>query len=281
MKSHFQFNKNERSGIFFLILIITILGLISWFVDFSSNEPITASEEVNRLNQQIDSLAKLTPPKKRYTYNPNYIDQDKGYQIGLSLDEINRLLQYRLEGNYVNSAKEFQQVTLVSDAVLEAIKQDFRFPDFKNTKKKSTSVSKKSKVPIVVKDMNAVSEEELKQISGIGDVLAARIIKFRTALGGFLIEDQLYDVYGLKPEIVNKLKERYAVLTKPTIEKLNINEVSAYDLSSLTYINYPLAKQIIAYRDSVGGFQSIDELTKIQGFPVKKINRIGLYLLIN
>lgn len=281
MKSHFQFSKNERNGIFFLILLIVVLQLVYWFVDFSSDEQLVVNDEVESLNKQIDSFAALQPIKKIFTYNPNFITEEKGYQLGLSLGEIDKLLKYRTQGKYVNSADEFQQVTQVSDSVLNMIKNDFRFPHFKSEKRKTKAPPVQSKAAIVKKDLNTVSEDELKEISGIGNTLAARIIKFRTALGGFLVEDQLYDVYGLKPEIVKKVTERYSVQTKPTIERLNINEVSAYELSSLLYIKYNLAKRIIAYRDSVGAFESIDQLTKIEGFPTDKIERIGLYLLIN
>ncbi|NER18439.1 ComEA family DNA-binding protein [Spongiivirga citrea] len=281
MKSHFQFSKNERNGIFFLILLIVVLQLIYWFVDFSQDEQLVVNSEIELLNRQIDSFSALQPVKKAFTYNPNFITEEKGYQLGLSLDEIDRLHRFRAIGKYVNTADEFQQVTQVSDSVLNTIKQDFRFPNFKPQKKGTKALLVKPKIAIVKEDLNSVSENELKAISGIGNALAARIIKFRTALGGFLVEDQLYDVYGLKPEVVNKVKERYSVFTKPTIERLNINEVSAYELSSLVYVKYSLAKKIVAYRDSVGTFESIDQLTKIEGFPTNKIERIRLYLLVD
>jgi len=280
MKSHFQFSKNERNGIFFLILLIVVLQVVYWFVDFSSYEQLVVTDEVELLNRQIDSFAALQPPKKTFNYNPNFITEEKGYQLGLSLDEISRLHVFRAKGKYVNSVDEFQRITQVPDSILNTIKQDFRFPNFKAQKKKTEIASVSSKVVIVKKDLNSVSEDELKEISGIGNTLAARIIKFRTALGGFLIEDQLYDVYGLKSEVVNRIKEKYSVLTKPKIERLNINDVSAYELSSLVYVKYNLAKKIVAYRDSLGSFESIDQLTKIEGFPTNKIKRIRLYLLV-
>jgi DNA uptake protein ComE-like DNA-binding protein len=127
-------------------------------------------------------------------------------------------------------------------------------------------------------DLNLATREDLMAISGIGAVLSARIIKFRDRLGGFWVADQLYDVYGLEPEVVAKALERFEVVTLPEVEKININAASAAELSRLIYISPELAEQIIAYRQRNGSIDSFDELTLIEDFPAEKIERIRLYL---
>jgi competence ComEA-like helix-hairpin-helix protein len=62
------------------------------------------------------------------------------------------------------------------------------------------------------------------------------------------------------------------------VEKINLNEASAEELSRLIYISPELAKQIIAYRQRNGSIDSFDELTAIEDFPAEKIERIRLYL---
>ena len=49
-------------------------------------------------------------------------------------------------------------------------------------------------------------------------------------------------------------------------------------MEKLIYINQNLAIQIVTYRDSVGIIRDFSELSKIEDFPVKKIDRIKLYL---
>ena len=127
-------------------------------------------------------------------------------------------------------------------------------------------------------DLNLATREELMAISGIGEVLSARIIKFRDRLGGFLVVDQLYDVYGLEPEVVAKALERFEVVSLPEVEKINLNEASAEELSRLIYISPELARQIIGYRQRNGSIDSFDELSAIEDFPADKIERIRLYL---
>lgn len=56
--------------------------------------------------------------------------------------------------------------------------------------------------------------------------------------------------------------------------KLNINTATKEDLMTLTGINISLAKKIIAYRDEIGGFTSIDQLLEIYGIDDRIFNRI-------
>jgi DNA uptake protein ComE-like DNA-binding protein len=128
------------------------------------------------------------------------------------------------------------------------------------------------------KDWNQATPEELKGIYGIGDKLSARIVKFRNRLGGFMVNEQLYDVYGLEEEVVLRILEEFRVKEQPAIERININTATRREMEQLIYINQNLAIQIVTYRDSVGIIQSFNEFLKIEDFPADKIDRIKLYL---
>ena len=146
----------------------------------------------------------------------------------MSNQQIDRLHKHRDNDKYINSAKHFQQVTGVSDSLLVVMSPYFKFPDWvvaknKATKKKDTYIGKKKNAPIIKQDLNLVNAEKLKEIYGIGDKLSERIVKFRSSLNGFLTDDQLNEVYGLKPEVIDRILEKYTVLSKPSIVKLNVN----------------------------------------------------------
>jgi DNA uptake protein ComE-like DNA-binding protein len=288
-KSHFKFTKQERSGIFFLLLLLILVQI--GYVVFKDSTIIEEKVMVPdpKTQQQIDKLKKIATAKdtvKMYLFNPNFITDYKGYTLGLSIEEIDRLHAFRANNTYVNSAQEFQKVTLVSDSLLDAISPFFKFPDWVRTKS-SPSAQKKystnyqdSKVDIVISDLNTATKAELKLINGIGDKLAARIIKFRDRLGGFLFDDQLSDVYGLKPEVVEKTLKQFRVIKVPDIEKLDINTATAEELAQLVYIQRSVAYDIVAFRERNGGVRSFDELLEIETFPADRINRIALYLFL-
>ena len=56
-----------------------------------------------------------------------------------------------------------------------------------------------------VLDLNAADSAALEAMPYIGPVLAARICRFRNALGGFHAVEQLREVWGLKPEAAERL----------------------------------------------------------------------------
>ncbi len=286
-KSHFWYNKSQRNGILLLILIIFILQLTYVFVDFSNRDILNLDvSEINLFQSQIDSLKKEKKEKNKikiYRFNPNYLTDFKAYQLGLNVEEIDRLLRYRKTGKYVNSAQEFQKITEINDSLLHVISPLFKFPEWVNTNQKSKtsqkSISKNSKIANTkIKDLNAATTNDLMAIDGIGEKLAKRIITYRKLLQGYTYNYQLYEVYYLKKEVADLVLKQFTVLKKPIIQKLNINSATFKEILKLPYIDYDLTKKIYNFKDELGLFTSIVDLKKIDSFPIEKYDRITLYL---
>jgi DNA uptake protein ComE-like DNA-binding protein len=280
-RSHFWYNKSQRNGILILITIILIFQAIYIFVDFSNDEVNFKELELSKYQDHIDSLKVIQKEKNKseiYPFNPNYITDFKGYQLGMSVDEIDNLINFRKTGQFVNSAAEFQKVTKVSDSLLKQISPYFKFPEWVS-KSESTKIGiRERKAEIVVKDLNSATENNLIEINGIGEKLAKRIIAYRKLLGGFTFDDQLYEVYYLDSVVADKVLISFKVIEKPIIDKININEASFKEILHLPYIDYNLTKKILNYRDDIKEFKNMEELKKIDSFPLDKFNRIALYL---
>ncbi|TXN36728.1 helix-hairpin-helix domain-containing protein [Flagellimonas hymeniacidonis] len=284
-KSHFKFNKQERSGIFFLLLIIVVLQGVHLFIKAKPYDTESKIAVNTLVQSKLDSLKKSALQKeelKTFSFNPNYISDYKGYTLGISPEALDRLFAFREQGKFVNSAEEFQQVTKISDSLLKVIAPLFKFPKWKQKAKYASSYSNNStkKKTIQVADINSATEEDLKTISGIGEKLSSRIIKFRDRLGGFLEDEQLYDVYGLDVEVVERALNKFKVLNPPKVEKININKASVEEMSRLVYINRKLAQEIVKHREMHGRYKSLDELKHVPTFPLDRIARIKLYLTL-
>ena len=61
-------------------------------------------------------------------------------------------------------------------------------------------------------DLNTASAEELDQLSGVGPVIAQRIVDYREQNGPFTSVEQLTDVKGIGSKTLEKLKP-YLVVT--------------------------------------------------------------------
>lgn len=286
-RSHFVFSKSQQNGIFLLVGIIVLLQLLYFFFPFSSEESSNPGEDklVRELQQEVDSLKAIAASEKdsisMAPFNPNFISDYKGYVLGMSVEEIDRLHAYREKERWVNSSEEFQQVTGVSDSLLQEIAPLFKFPDWRQTSPaKQTGPKRAFSEAVVKQDVNTASAGELQQVNGIGEKLSARIINYRQSIGGFRSGEQLQDVYGLSPEVVERLLQRFEVRSAVR-EKQNLNTIQVIPLSELPYFNYELARKVVSYRQSNGEFTSFEELRNIPGFPVEKIERIKLYLAID
>ncbi len=291
MKSHFQFSNKQRNGIFLLILIIVGFQCFYVFAEFSEDSNIIESQEIKVFREELDSLKLIEIEKRKpkiYPFNPNYITDYKGYTLGMSNEEIDRLHKFRDSNQWVNSVQDFQNVTKVSDSFLEKISPYFKFPEWvTNPKPKSNSYSNsfsKSNKPKTYAqkiDLNTATANQLKKVYGVGEKLSERIVKFREKFnGGFVSDVQLTEVYGLSPEVIERIKNDFTVKTPRTIQKFNLNTATRDDLVTIQYVDYEVANRIIEERTLRDGFKSLEELTKVEDFPIHKIEIIKLYLYL-
>ena len=289
LKSHFWYTKNQRNGILFLLGLITVVQLLYHFVNLGKDDIVDVNQAaIISFQNQIDSLKFIETENRRpkiYPFNPNYISDYKGYQLGMKTKEIDLLLAHRNKRLFVNSAKEFQEVTKISDSLLQAISPYFKFPDWvqkKDREKKEqfsfASKTKKNISDITSSDINEATPYDFSLVKGVDEYLSERIIKYRSKLQGFSFPEQLFEVWGLEKEVADNILQVFSIQKKPRITKVNVNTASFKEVLSNPYIDYELCVQIFEYKDEVAELQSISEIKNIEGFPIEKYDRIVLYL---
>ncbi len=302
MKSHFTFSKSQRKGIFLLVLIIIVLQCLYFFINFSQPDIIVNRQELNKFQKEIDSLRaveieKRTP--KIYPFNPNYITDYKGYTLGMSNYEIDRLIAFRNEGNWINSVQQFQDITKVSDSLLNRIAPYFKFPEWitnpdgvsknypvdhfsEQARWRAGESNNKPKMFSQKQDLNTATAQQLQKVNGIGVYYSEKIIKLRNKfIGGFIADVQLQDVIGLTPEVIEKITNEFTVKSPRKIIKINLNKATIDELVTIQHIDYGVAYNIIEQRQLRQGYASLDELAKVKDFPINKIEIIKLYLSLD
>ncbi len=288
-KTIFQYSKNQKKGILIFFSMIIIVQICYYFTDFSLVKSSSAQQKKwLSLQSSLDSL-KLE--KQQYTttiypFNPNFISDFKAYKLGMKTEEIDKLLAFRKLGKFANSAKEFQQVTGISDSLLNIISPYFKFPDWVTNPSQNSNGFQKSnpnwknytkKEALRVIDINLATKEDLMKVYGIGDGISDRILTQKQVYGGFVSMEQLNDVWGLSPEVLTNLNTYFKIIQLPIIKKININNASIKELGQFAYFHYPISKNIVTYR-SMNGDIKIEDLANIKDFPVDKIKIIVLYL---
>ena len=285
IKSHFVFNKSQRNGILLLLFFISGYLVINYYVDFSKENLLDInSKEVIAIQKELDSLRTIEVESKKpkvFPFNPNFLTDFKGYTLGMSTEEIDRLLAFRKENKWINSVEDFKKVTKVSDSLLNKISPYFKFPDWvTNPKLKNKYVKKRFKEKKFTQkiDLNLATQDQLEAVNGIGKAFSKRIIDYRNKLGGFTNDIQLYQVYGLDFQVANSILKEFTVKTPKEIIKMNLNSISASDISTIPSISFDIAKKIWEFRILNEGIKSFSELENIEGLTKRKLQGIQLYL---
>jgi DNA uptake protein ComE-like DNA-binding protein len=278
-KRLFSLDSRQQLGILSLLFAVILVQCAIRYVSQPQPISITAFEKKWCAMQRNTDSLHVAKQKSSYvirTFNPNFIDDAKGYFLGMSTIEIDRLLEFRKSGKFVNSAEEFQQVTKVCDTLLNKIAPQFKFPNW--IKNKHTFKSSVNQNPKQQEDINVATADNLMAIYGIGPGFSNRILALRDQLGAFVSMEQMGDVYGLPIEVVNELQKKYCIVGKVAVKKININSASLTELASFPYFRYAIAREILAYRSMNGGIKAISDLEKIKNFPTNRLGIISLYL---
>ena len=119
MKSHFKFSRSQRNGIFLLLVLIVVFQCFYFFVEFPAEDTSGNKEALSEFIKEIDSLRLVQLEKnkpKTYPFNPNYITDFKGATLGMTNEEIDRLIAFRKQNKWINSKEDFKKVTKVTDS---------------------------------------------------------------------------------------------------------------------------------------------------------------------
>jgi competence protein ComEA len=282
-KSHFNFSRSEQSGILILIILITILSYLNYFSPLPTPVRLDVkAPHILKLQRELDSLRRIALENRKpklFSFNPNFITDFKAYALGMTTEQFDALKAFRAGGNWIRSVEDFQKVTGVDENWLDSISVYFKFPEWTKNQNRSERYKKDALLTYSQKtDLNIATPEKLQRVNGIGPALSERIILYRSKLGGFTDDIQLYFVYGLEASVVEKLLEQFTVKTPKEIMKININKASASDIATIPGIPYSLAKSIWEFVRLRDGLHDLHELTKFEEITARKLMLIQLYL---
>jgi len=198
----------------------------------------------------------------------------------MTTDEIDRLLRFRESGKWINSIADFKNVTEVSDSLLAEISPYFKFPEWVTNPKPKAAYSKKWKTKEEKRALNKMDYEDLLAIEGVDEETANKIMRHLKKVGGYQVDNQIYDVFGVSTKVKRLVLNEYTVKEKPTIELINVNTASASDLATIPLLTFDMAKEIVDYRLLREGIKTLEELKNLEGITTYKYERIKLYLHI-
>ena len=129
-------------------------------------------------------------------------------------------------------------------------------------------------------ELNTADSLDLVQLYNIGPVIARRILKYRSLLGGYVRREQLREVYGIDSARYNDIAPHLTV-DPSRITPIDINTADIDRLKRHPYLDYYQAKAIIRLREERGAYAGVGDILNIPIIDSETFTRIEPYLICN
>jgi len=307
---YFEFNPNEIDEESWVLLGFSEKQAQSIIKYREKGGYFYKKEDLKRLYVVDDSLYDLLEPyvvleRKSKSYS-NY-SIDKCYFVKLTEDsipiydgfsELEKIICNKKNGIYSYYLGGFSSVERAKEVQLQAIPLGFNMTEVKllscdfgfvinknktdnkykkNKFGKDNSASLKSELNNFKVKINAADTTGFKSLKGIGSYYSSKIVKYRTALGGFTSVEQLKEVYGIPPEVIDQNVNRLFV-DSIDIVKVNINTCETAELKKHPYINWNIANSIVQIRKSQEPYKTVEEIKKSDLVNDEIYRKIAPYL---
>ncbi len=253
LKSFFRFTSRERLAILLLCLLMVLFWTLPLFFpekppkismppsngsqpnasrsnSFAYGDALPASNapasEIPSTNHNRFSSETPSRVAHYFPFNPNTISPQQWQELGLRDKTILTIQHYLQKGGRFRKPEDLRKIWGLKPAEADLLIPYVQIPApiaegkkdqelWKAMPEKDTVILKPHKnwalEPI---DINLADTAAWMKFPGIGEVLAARIVKFRDKMGGFKSVEQVGKTYGIKDSLFQLMKP-FLTLGKP------------------------------------------------------------------
>ncbi len=313
--SFLRFSRTQRRAILFITVLATA-GMLVFksgvlvkedekagqpFVAAKVSRELVARDTNNYSTPHIPTYTHTTYPNRKTApetsfqsgaithFDPNHVTFKQLIEMGLREKAARNLVNYRSKGGRFHKPEDLGKLYGLRPGEVEKLISYVKFEhetqkDLVNESptpetEPATTLTPPAKTrPFqMVVDVNLADSLTWTMLPGIGAKRASAILRFRSKLGGFASIDQVAETYGLPDSVFQKIKANLTYTSTP-MQQLSLNAASEAQLKSHPYINWQIAKLIVAYRDQHGPYQQVDDLLKIHAIEKDWFTRVRPYL---
>jgi DNA uptake protein ComE-like DNA-binding protein len=226
-KDYFIFTRRDRNAAFILLGIMAALIILPYFIPAKKSD-IHVDKELQR---ELDNLMQENPAhnetknyyaantdtsvhdtiqKKLFFFDPNTLEEAGWLRLGLPPKVVHTLMNYRNKGGYFKTPEDIRKIYGLSKPDADRLIPYIHIVASKNKYGAPKQPEKEAFAPpenfYKKININTATAEDWKAFPGIGEVLANRIVKFRTSIGGFTSVNQVGKTYGLKDSVFQLIK---------------------------------------------------------------------------
>lgn len=291
IRNLFGFSTNEING--FLILVPLMMALLvsePLYRTWISHQHRDYAEDRKILDTLIaewrGNAARAKTRVVLTAFDPNTATESELRGVGLSEQLATRIAAYRRKGGVFRVKSDLARIYGLDSTLYNQLYSYINLPATRTSASQASREGLRAQQTRPGKnvkrsfDINTADTLLLETIYGIGPTLAARIVKFRDLLGGFVRRDQLYEVYGLDSMVVDRLLEVSFIRDDFQPAKININTAGEEKLSAHPYIRRNLARRIVSYRFQHGDFPEVSDIKKLSAVVIDDLDRLLPYIKV-
>lgn len=207
------------------------------------------------------------------SFDPNLCSDTFLQATGMPEKARRMFLNYRAKGGQFYATKDLAKLYAMDSLWLSRALPYARFPSrptkqpyqrrsWKSWQEKHDSSAAPGLRLTISLDLNRASAEELERVPGIGPFRAQEILRLRKAYGGFHRLKQLAQLY--KVDSTDLAAWRDQLYCGPDRRFWDLNAVVFDSLVKLPGFDRRTARSLIAFRDNIRPFLSVDELRLLE-----------------
>jgi len=291
--NYLRFNRAERNGTLALFILAAVFFAIpeiarqfntakrTDFVPFKSEIQAFRMALENGENKVDGSAGAL------FNFDPNTASFDDFVRLGISEKVSNIICNYRDKGGDFREPSDFQKIWSLKKEDYARLLPYIHIESAPEANHEKTA--KKQPAELFTFDPNTAPEADLKRL-GLPDRTVKSILNYRDKGGKFRKKEDLEKIYTLGEadyariapfvtvsetlaSTVNTRPMAYAGGFSTPIKKplanapVDINRAGVEDWMTLPGIGQTRARQLVNYREKLGGYLSVDQVSEMFGLP--------------
>jgi DNA uptake protein ComE-like DNA-binding protein len=203
--------------------------------------------------------------KSEFNFDPNTIDSISLKKLGLAPWLYKNIKTYQQKVGKFRYKEDFQRLYGLKPEDYQRLEPFVQLPN----KPTSTPVAEKSTSPPKPLEINNATLEEWIKLPSVSPQLAAKIMKYKQNLGGFININQVSEIYGLPDSVYMKISS-YLRIENGSVRQINLNTASLDELKKHPYLAPWQAQEIVDFREKNGPIKTIEQLLLLKSYTNKQ-----------
>jgi len=289
--NYLRFNRAERNGTLALFVLAALFFLIP---EIARHIRPARSTDYSVFQQEIEAfrtaLKKEGKPAKEsagtlFNFDPNTASFDDFVRLGLSEKVSKIICNYREKGGSFRESADFQKIWSLKKEDYDRLMPYIRIQS--ESEKTRKTESEKPAPELFAFDPNTATEADFQRL-GLPARTVKSILNYRSKGGQFRKREDLEKIYTLDEEDFARIAPyatfsgSIASVPRPVVYAggfaapypkktasgpVDINRASLEMWMTLPGIGEMRARQLVNYREKLGGFVSVEQIGAMRGLP--------------